>query len=219
MNGQLMENILFYNAVRSVNPSDNQFVITGNHDLGLGERDYEASCKDFIANNKLYLGNDIDKIYYYKIVNGCYIIALASEDETAQGLEMSDEQLEWLKGVLEEAKAADAPIIVLNHFPVYSITGEDSDGVPREYRDLAFILNQYDKLLFLHGHYHNELAPGNFYNWWGVDCINLPRVTEYFDYEPGDGVVIEVYNDHFLVRGRDFVKGEWLDGLVYTYNF
>ena len=219
MNGQLMENILFYNAVKAVSPSDRQYVITGNHDLGNGERNYDLSCRDFIANNQLYLGNDIDKIYYYKIVNGCYIIALASEDESAQGLKMSDEQIEWLKGVLEEAKAADAPIIVLNHFPVYSITGEDSNGVPREYRDLAFILNKYDKLLFLHGHYHNDLASGNFYNWWGVDSINLPRVTEYFEYEPGDGVVIEVYEDHFLVKGRDFVKGEWLDELVYTYNF
>lgn len=115
MNGQLIENILFYNAVKAVNPSDRQYVIVGNHDHGLGERSYKASCNDFIANNRLYLGNDIDKTYYYKIVNGCYIIALASEDETAQGFQMSDAQIEWMKGVLEEAKAANAPIIVLNH--------------------------------------------------------------------------------------------------------
>ncbi|MBR6567829.1 MAG: metallophosphoesterase [Clostridia bacterium] len=90
MNGQLIENILFYNAVKAVNPSDNQYVIVGNHDHGLGERSYKASCNDFIANNRLYLDNNIDKTYYYKIVNGCYIIALASEDETAQGFQMSE---------------------------------------------------------------------------------------------------------------------------------
>lgn len=219
MNGQLIENILFYNAVKAVNPSDRQYVIVGNHDHGLGERSYKASCNDFIANNRLYLGNDIDKTYYYKIVNGCYIIALASEDETAQGFQMSDAQIEWMKGVLEEAKAANAPIIVLNHFPIHLFTGENSNGEPRDYRDIAFILNQYDKLLFLHGHYHNDLGEDNFYNWWGVNCINLPRVTEYFEYEPGDGIVIEVYNDHYLVKGRDFVKGEWVDGLEYTYDF
>ena len=219
MNGQLLESIFFYNAVKQVNPSDKQYVITGNHDLGLGERDYRAACYNFIANNKLYLGNDIDKTYYYKIVNGCYVIALASEDETAQGFHMSDAQIEWMKGILEEAKAANAPIIVLCHFPIYEIAGEDSNGNPRDYRDIAWILNKYDKVLYLYGHRHNELKPNNFQNWHGVNIINLPRVTEYFDYEPGDGVVIEVYNDHFLVKGRDFVKGEWIDGLEFTYSF
>ena len=219
MTAHFLENVFFYNAVKQVNPSDNQFVITGNHDLGNGAVSYSASYNDFIANNKLYLGNNIDKTYYYKIVNGCYVIALASEDETAQGFHMSDAQIEWMKGILEEAKAANAPIIVLCHFPIYEIAGVDSNGEPRDYRDLAWILNKYDKVLYLYGHRHNELKPNNFQNWHGVNIINLPRVTEYFDYEPGDGVVIEVYNDHFLVKGRDFVKGEWVDGLEYTYNF
>ena len=219
MNGHLLENLFFYNAVKQVNPSDKQYVITGNHDLGNGAGSYKASYNDFLANNKYYLGNELETTYYYKIVNGCYIIALASEDETAQGFIMSDTQIEWMKSVLEEAKAANAPIIVLCHFPIYEIVGEDSNGNPRDYRDIAWILNKYDKVLYLYGHRHNELKPGNFYNWWGVNCINLPRVTEYFDYEPGDGIVIEVYNDHYLVKGRDFVKGEWVDGLEYTYNF
>ena len=219
MNGQLLENFYFYSAVKLVNPSDNQYVLTGNHDLGNGERNYEASRMDFIANNKLYLGVDLEELYYYRIVNGCYIIALSSEDENAGAFHMSDAQIEWMKGVLEEAKAADAPIVVLSHFPVYEIAGEDSNGNPRDCRELAWILNKYDKLLYLYGHRHNELKADNFKEWNGVDIINLPRVTEYFEYEPGDGVVIEVYEDHFLVRGRDFVKGEWVDGLVYTYNF
>ena len=219
MTANFLENLLFYNAVKKVNPSDKQYVITGNHDLGNGAGNYKASCRDFIANNKLYLGNELETTYYYKIVNGCYIIALSSEDETAQGFIMSDAQIEWMKGVLEEAKAANAPVIVLCHFPIYEIVGEDSNGNPRDYRDLAWILNKYDKVLYLYGHRHNELKANNFKEWHGVDVINLPRVTEYFDYEPGDGIVIEVYNDHFLVKGRDFVKGEWVDGLEYTYNF
>ena len=219
MTASLLENFFFYNAVKQVNPSENQFVITGNHDLGNGAGNYKASCNDFIANNKLYLGNNIDKTYYYKIVNGCYVIALASEDENAEAFHMSDAQIEWMKGILEEAKAANAPVIVLCHFPIFEIGGVDSNGNPRDYRDLAWILNKYDKLLYLYGHRHNELKADSFKEWHGVDVINLPRVTEYFEYEPGDGIVVEVYNDHFLVKGRDFVKGEWVDGLEYTYDF
>ena len=219
MNGQITENILFYNAIKAMKPAEEQFLIVGNHDLGNGEGNYKSSCKDFIANNKLYVGNKLETTYYYRIVNGCYIIALASEDELAQEYHMSDAQIEWMKGVLEEAKAANAPIIVLNHFPIYLIKGEDSNGNPRDYREIAWILNQYDKLLFLHGHYHNDLGADNFYDWWGVKCINLPRTTEVTEFEAGDGIVIEVYNDHYLVKGRDFIKGEWVDGLEYTYNF
>ena len=73
-------------------------------------------------------------------------------------------------GVAYEAE--NAPIIILNHFPIYLITGEDSKGESRDYCDLAFILNQYDKLLFLHGHYHNDLGEDNFYNWWGVEELS-----------------------------------------------
>lgn len=219
MNGQLLENFYFYSAVKLVNPSDKQYVITGNHDLGNGERNYENSRMDFIANNKLYLGNGLDELYYYRVVNGCYIIALASEDENAGEFHMSDEQIEWMKSVLEEAESANAPVIVLSHFPVFEIGGNDSNGNPRDYRDLALILNKYDKLLYLYGHRHNELKADSFKEWHGVDIINLPRVTEYFEYEPGDGIVVEVYNDRFLVKGRDFVKGKWVDGLEYTYEF
>lgn len=219
MNGQLTENFFFYSAVRTMNPAKENLVIVGNHDLGNGAGNYDRSYKDFIANNRLYLGNKLEKTYYYKVINGCYVIALASEHKGAEEFHMSDAQIEWMKGVLEEAKAADAPIIVLNHFPIYYIKGEDSNGVPREYRDIAFILNKYDKVLYLHGHVHNQLVPGSFYDWWNVDCINLPRSTEHKEYKAGDGIVIEVYEDHYLVRGRDFIKGEWIDGLNYTYNF
>lgn len=219
MNGQITENLFFYNAVKAMKPAKEQFVIAGNHDFGNGDGNYDSSYNDFIANNRLYLGNKSKTTYYYRIVNGCYVIVLASEDKGAEEFHMSDAQIEWMKGVLEEAKAADAPIIVLNHFPIYYIKGENSEGVTRDYREIAWILNQYDKLLYLHGHIHNDLGADNFYNWWGVDCINLPRSTESKEYEPGDGVVIEVYDDHFLVRGRDFIKGEWVDGLEYTYNF
>lgn len=116
----------------------------------------------------------------------------------------------WLEGVLEEAKAANAPILVFNHHPIYLIRD-------RDYRSLAWLLQKYDNLVYFHGHYHNELDAENFYQWHGVDCINLPRATESTEFAPGDGVIVEVYENEIVVRGRDFIKGEWLEGLRYTY--
>ena len=118
MNGQITENVFFYSALKAAKPAKNNFVVTGNHDLGNGAGNYDNSSKDFIANNYFYLGNKIDKLYYYRVVNGCYMIILASEDVNASDFVMSQEQFDWLEGVLKEAKEAGAPIFVFNHFPI-----------------------------------------------------------------------------------------------------
>ncbi len=210
MNGQYLEDFFFYSAVRTVSPGNLNFVAMGNHDVGNGEGDYYKLEKNFIACNNAYLGAGIEEMYYYKVVNGCYMIFLASEDENASEYHMSDEQIAWFKGVLDEAAAADAPIIVFNHFPIYYFKSGANDTI-------AKLLRNYENVLFIHGHIHNDLGTDNFYNWGGINCINLPRATEITEYEPGDGIVVEIYEDEILVRGRDFIKGEWIEELEYHY--
>lgn len=209
MNGQVLEDVFFYSAVRAVMPAKNNYVITGNHDLGNGEGDYSKFRSNFILFNKLVLGNDIDELYYYKVVNGCYMIFMSSEDLCVGDYVISDEQLNWLKGVLDKAQAENAPILVFNHHPIYLVRD-------RDYREIAWLLQKYDNLVYFHGHYHNQLTTDSFYEWHGVDCINVPRVTENSDYDPGSGLVVEVYEDEIVVRSRDFIKGEWMD-FRYTY--
>lgn len=209
MNGQVLEDVFFYSAVRAVMPAKNNYVITGNHDLGNGEGDYSKFRSNFILFNKLVLGNDIDELYYYKVVNGCYMIFMSSEDLCVGDYVISDEQLNWLKGVLDKAQAENAPILVFNHHPIYLVRD-------RDYREIAWLLQKYDNLVYFHGHYHNQLTTDSFYEWHGVDCINVPRATENSDYDPGSGLVVEVYEDEIVVRSRDFIKGEWMD-FRYTY--
>ena len=209
MNGQVLEVVFFYSAVRAVMPAKNNYVITGNHDLGNGEGDYSKFRSNFILFNKLVLGNDIDELYYYKVVNGCYMIFMSSEDLCVGDYVISDEQLNWLKGVLDKAQAENAPILVFNHHPIYLVRD-------RDYREIAWLLQKYDNLVYFHGHYHNQLTTDSFYEWHGVDCINVPRATENSDYDPGSGLVVEVYEDEIVVRSRDFIKGEWMD-FRYTY--
>lgn len=209
MNGQVLEDVFFYSAVRAVMPAKNNYVITGNHDLGNGEGDYSKFRSNFILFNKLVLGNDIDELYYYKVVNGCYMIFMSSEDLCVGDYVISDEQLNWLKGVLDKAQAENAPILVFNHHPIYLVRD-------RDYREIAWLLQKYDNLVYFHGHYHNQLTTDSFYEWHGVDCINVPRATENSDYDPGSGLVVEVYEDEIVVRSRDFIKGEWMN-FRYTY--
>lgn len=210
MNGQVIEDFLFYSAVRIMKPAKNNLVVVGNHDLGNSDGDYEQLRKKFIANNALYLGNIITEDYYYRVIDGCYIIVLSSEDTTTWEFRMSEEQFAWLEDVLKEAKENDAPVFVFNHYPIRFLKDSDPSR-------LADLLKEYGCELFVHGHIHDDLDSANFYNSYGVDCINLPRVTEVHQYEAGDGIVVEVYENEIVVRGRDFIKGEWIDGLRYTY--
>lgn len=217
MNGQLLENVFFYNAVAAMKPAEQNFVVMGNHDIGNGTGDFEEHKNNFTANNRLYLGNDVGDGYYYRVVNGCYMIFIASEEITVNECVMSQKQLDWLKGVLDEAAAADAATFVFNHHPSFllrSVEGEDI-GVDA----LNKLISSYEDIIYIHGHYHNDLTASSFYNRDGFTAINLPRCTETTDYEPGDGIVVEVYEDEILVRGRDFIKGEWIDGLEYRYDY
>ncbi len=212
MNGQLLENLFFYLGVRGIKPAENNFVVMGNHDIGNGTGDFVEHKNNFTTNNRLYFGNNIGDGYYYRVVKGCYMIFLGLEDLTVNTSVMTEEQLNWFAGVLSEAKAKDTPVVVFNHHPINHLEGVPSDS-------LINLCKDYDKLIYVHGHIHDDLGEDNFYNVGGVDCINLPRVTETTDYEPGDGIVVEVYEDEIVVRSRDFIKGEWIDGLRYEYKF
>ncbi len=211
MNGQDLENFFFYTGVRAMMPAEKNYVLAGNHDLGNTEGDYNALLENYLQNNKLYFCEDLGKGYFYRVVNGCYIIALVSEDPTTWEFVMSEEQFMWLEGVLKEAQENDAPIFVFNHFPIFY------GGGPGE--RLAGLLNEYGADLFVYGHYHNELGADNFGKWNNINIINLPRATEITEFEAGDGIVIEVYDGEFVVRGRNFITGEWHEDLVYTYEY
>lgn len=210
MNGQVLENFFFYAGLKAIMPAEKNFVLTGNHDLGNGEGDYNNFLNNYLMNNTLSFGNKLDKPYYYEVINGCYMICLSSEELCVNNCIMSEEQLTWLKGILDEAASKNAPIFVFNHHPLYYLEGVEGDS-------LAKLLSGYDNVLYIHGHIHDHLGTDNFRNEGGVNTINLPRSTEIVDYEPGDGIVVEVYEDEVLVRGRDFISGEWIEDLEYTY--
>ncbi len=210
MNGQILENLFFYAGVKAVMPEEKNFVLVGNHDIGNGQGNYDLYYGNYLINNNYVLGNKIDKSYYYEVINGCYMICLASEELCVDTCIMSEEQLDWLKGVLDEATSKDAPIFVFNHHPIFSLEGVEGDA-------LIKLLSGYKNVLYIHGHTHDPLDEESFVTEGEVSTINLPRSTETVDYEPGDGIVVEVYENEVLVRGRDFITGEWIEDLEYTY--
>ncbi len=213
MNGQDIESIFFYGALGIARPAKNLIIAPGNHDYGNGNGEYEKYEKRFLRYAN-FAGCDIDNNYYYKVIDGCYFIVLSSESDTVNGMDISDEQLEWLRGVLDEASKSGKPIFVFSHHPVNYIENGADDR-------LSSILDDYDNLIFFCGHTHFELSPYSVYEVNGVKSVNIPRTTEYYEneYGAGFGAVVEVYEDEVLLHFRDFDDSKWVEGYEYSYEF
>ncbi len=211
MNGQHVESMLFYGAIDAADPADNIIVAAGNHDMSNGEGTYEEYKSRFLGYNNAFFTEGLTEPYYYDIINGCYIICLSSEDVTVNTMYISDEQLNWLTGVLDEADEADAPIFVMSHHPANYLEG-------RAGNELTDILNDYDNLLYFCGHTHKEWSSTSVYTLDGVNCINLPKCTHKNDPNgTGIGAQVEVYDDEVVVRIRDFYNGCFLEEYEYSY--
>ncbi len=210
MNGQEIESLFFYGAVNYIQPANQVINALGNHDIGNGEGDYDELLSRYLGYSNAFFELGINKPYYYKVINGCYFIVLATEKQTVNTAYISDEQYSWLRTVLDEAAEENAPIFVFNHHPIYYLEGDANA--------LWEILEDYNNLLYFCGHTHFQMSEGSFSNYNGVDTIWLPRSTESVDYEQQVGVQVEVYETEVVVRARNFYSGEWLEELEYTYE-
>lgn len=213
MNGQNIESLFFYGALKAAKPADNIILAAGNHDFGNGTGGYEGFKAKFLRYAN-FVGCDIDSPYYYKVIDGCYFIVLASESDTVNGVDLSDTQLQWLKEVLEEAKEGGKPIFVFDHHPVHYIENGASDK-------LSSILDDYDNLYFFCGHTHFPLDESSVSTIDGVLCVNIPKSTEHAieGYETGIGAVVEVYENEVLLRWRDFDDSTWVEGYEYSFAY
>lgn len=213
MNCQDIESIFFYGALKAAKPADNLVIVPGNHDFGNGTGDYEM-YRDRFLKYANFAGADIDSPYFYKVIDGCYFIVLATESDTVNDMNISDAQLQWLKGVLDEAAKTDRPIFVFNHHPINYI----QNG---EYTRLSDVIDDYDNLLYFCGHTHAPLSSSSVSVVNGVQQINIPKSTEHATegYECGIGAVVEVYDSEVLVRFRDFDDGKWVEGYEYSYKY
>ncbi len=210
MNGQDIESMYFYGALNAVKPADEIIVASGNHDFGNGTGDYENYVKRYVNYNNFFFRHGIEKPYYYKVINGCYFIVLATESDTVNYMDISDTQLSWLDAVLTEAEAGGYPAFVFNHYPVNYIGGDN-------YGALADVINNFDNVLYFSGHTHMPYGEYTVRNYGDIVDINLPKCTEhvYSDYDGGIGAQVEVYEDEIIVRIRDFADNLWLDEFVF----
>lgn len=219
MNGQEIESLLFYGAVRRAKISDNVIIACGNHDVGNGNGDYDKLRERFLGYNNTMLKADIDQPYYYKIVDGYYFIVLAPEALCVSEFPISEEQLSFLDETLSLATAEGKPAFVCAHHPWYYVDDYMYDKMEET-------LTKYKNVFFLAGHTHFPCCEGWTFNQDdGINEVNLPRCTELtgendreiFN-ETGWGVQLEVYDGEVVGRVRNYYTGEWNNSLEYHFD-
>ena len=232
-------------SVSGYDIADNKLLVVGNHDTWGPNREVFDDPTDgvkptFIRYSKEITGRDVTEMYYSDVINGCYFIALGSEEDHTWSY-LSETQLEWFAGEMEKAGKTGLPIFVFHHQPLNGTHGlpylwdldendsPDKGGIGDQSEAVEAILKQYDNVFYISGHIHAgfknaDSKTGPKYasveylendNGNAVTLINLPSYL-YFDLKRtghaanGCGWVVEVYDNEVLLRARNFATGTWL---------
>ncbi len=210
MNGQHIESIFFYGLESVISPAKKIINVMGNHDTGNGNGQYNECLEKFLGYNNAFFDAQINKPYYYNIIDGYYFIVLASEEDGVDYCHMSDEQYFWLENLLDEATGQGKPVFVLNHHPYFVIDCTYS---------VDELLNSYENIFYFFGHTHWQLNNyETFTDHGNYISVNLPRCIDILTEDSGEtddysgvGMQVEVYDDEVILRMRNFYDGGWFE--------
>ena len=229
MNGQVVETVFAYGLVDRFFDEENVIVAPGNHDMDTSDNTngtFETLSKRFVYMRNVFFGDYGDKVYYSREEKGYKFIVLGGEGRTGEDGKqiLTDDQLDWLEGELSEAAESGKPCFVLNHYLVYGRNGD------RSYADFN-IADQNDRLteiletsgvrtFYFCGHSHYGVSDSSVQTTNNVTYINLPATGNPGNYYPandecgkdGIGMHMEVYESSVVLRFRNYLTGEWLEG-------
>ncbi|WP_145408970.1 metallophosphoesterase family protein [Paenibacillus xylanexedens] len=169
--------------------------------------------------------------YHNHWIDGYHYIFLGTEQPHPKDCELSAEQLVWLELTLSEHATADRPIFLFLHQPLMNtVAGSMKEqgwyGVNQD-AELKAILAQYPQVILFTGHTHWQLeAPRTMYDGEGhmPTMFNASSVgylwTDQDEHlEGSEGLHVEIYKDRVVVKGRNFVTGEWIEGAEFTVHY
>lgn len=210
--------------------NNNVHSITGNHDwYGLAQgttNQITAENYETIMGKPLY--------YSFSQGNDVFIMFGMSSCNTydTNGGIFTDEQLQWLYETLEANRNKRCFLFehIYPHNSKYScgnafnMYGTDpmwggTDGLVFE-----SLLKHYSNVIVFHGHSHivyeaqtkTEEYPANYDKYFGCHSVHVPSLSAprllngIKDSSGSQGCLMDVYQKHIVLRGRDFAKGQFV---------
>lgn len=219
--GTVEELTAYKNAVDAYSPDTPVYAIMGNHDIRAGQMN---SIQNYTGHPTYYTiehGNDV------------FIFVGNVSDWTTDVL--STEELQWLYETLEENR--NKRCFLFQHIRPTEGCGNalglyDRDGVIDWGGTCGAVfeslLSHYPNVVFFHGHSHLKFylqehdEQANYDNIRGCHSVHIPSLAVPRDsdwavkpsyvniYADSEGYVVDVYENGVHLRGRDFIKGEFL---------
>lgn len=220
----------FGQYLNEYSPNTPVYVVTGNHDLQ--SRTSEAPF-DFM---QPYVGQDL----YYTFTQGndvFIMFGMSGWYSYTRSQTFSDASLQWLYETLEANR--NKRCFLFAHPPRFDGSGKPYEPVPTG--DLLTgttgtvfksLLEHYKNVIFFHGHTHisfeaqKDVSYANYDRMYGCHSVHIPSLMAVKtinstgdgydgDTNTGVGYVVDVYENHIVLRGRDFVSDKFVPIATY----
>ncbi len=170
-----------------------------------------------------------DNVYGDTWINDYHFIFLGSEKSRMSDMSytdaafLSDAQLDWLRNALIDSKHPNQPIFVFLHQPIpYTTLGGFQPGYVLQWKKLDAILSQHPEVILFNGHIHYVLDQKNMTSKENFSIVNSSSLASPIDrnrkpiLNSAPGLVVEVYKGKVVIKGRDFLKADWVPGAEIT---
>ena len=222
---------------RRADPAEQILFTLGNHDSWSknGYKGYRDGIKKFYKYSREICGNNIDKPYFSKVINGYHLIFLGTDEipENEDCAAFSKTEIKWFENEMKEASKSEKPIFVFCHQSVNThhglprtweakedpTWGAEIGGIGKDSETIENILKKHKNVYYFSGHSHMALCGeesrkergfASFEEYDGVNYINLPCLTRLNhhggDEQIGQGMLLEVYDDRVVIRPRNFLQ-------------
>ena len=208
-----------YKSIVDAHATVSVYACAGNHD------GYNTSLESVVSS---YTGHPL----YYTITHGNDVFVFAGCRSDSNGSLFTSAELTWLANTLEANKSKR--VFLFQHVRPDDACGNalgiytyDAWG-GTEATTFENLLRQYPNIVFFHGHSHLKFDLQQYsdlanidkkFGCWSVHVpsITVPRSTESAVnpsrvelFAESEGYVVDVYEHGIHLRGRDFIKGEYL---------
>ena len=213
-----VEQLAQYKAIVDANSADTPvYAISGNHE----------SFVDVVTDERLlpYTGRPL----YYSFTQGNDVFIMCGYYQLGNETMFADGELQWIYETLEANR--DKRCFVFFHVFPWGDCGNPGElywedmFVGTQGSVFQSLLKHYKNTLFFHGHSHTKFElqkidpKANYSEALGYRSIHIPSLSVPRDivggslnyiYADSEGYVVDVYENGVHLRGRDFIKGEFL---------
>lgn len=218
---------MYADYVNTYSPDTPVYEVTGNHDAHNKVMSFDSM--------RAYTGHSL----YYSFTKGddVFIMFGMTQANLNENVDtpFSVESLQWLYETLEANR--NKRCFVFQHCLRF-----DGSGKPYSKNPTGNLLNNtqgsvflslmehYKNVIWFHGHSHmkfqcqEDCTYANYDNMFGCKSVHIPSLAvprEYTNdayvamYSESEGYVVDVYENHIVLRGRDFVKQKFLPIATY----